>query len=151
MALSSFGKITMQAHKAHYLQLRPHDALPDLTHLAPFMAVVVIDDDSDEMWRWEVARWLVASGCRSMLAWGKECESWHDAVDDANLEAFDYEDIPPEQHVMTTWHADEDLDEVFWFARHRASHPAVRFSTAVILHVAVQGRPDALLAQFADA
>ena len=141
---------TMQA-KAHYLQLRPHDALPDLTALAPFMAIVVIDDDSDEMWRWDVARWLVASGCRSMLAWGRECESWHDAVEDAALEAFDYDDIPPEQIVTVSQHADEDLDEVFWFARHRASHPALRLNTAVILHVAMRGRPDDLLAQLAEA
>ncbi len=145
------GIDTMQAHKAHYLQLRPHDALPDLTHLAPFMAVVVIDDDSDEMWRWDVARWLVDSGCRYMLAWGKECASWNEAVEDAALEAFDYEDVAPEQTVLTTAHEDDDLDEVFWFARHRASHPALRFSTAVILHLAMRGRPDELLAQFADA
>ena len=141
----------MQAHQAHYLQLRPHGALPDLTHLSPFMAVVVIDDDSDEMWRWDVARWLAESGCRYMLAWGKECESWRDALEDAALEAVDYDDVPPEQAVLATSHEDEDLDEVFWFARHRASHPALRFTTAVILHVAARGRPDELLAQFADA
>lgn len=141
----------MQSHKAHYLQLRPHDALPDLTELAPFMAVVVIDDDSDEMWRWEVARWLVDSGCRYMLAWGKECESWREAVDDAALEAVDYDDVPPEQAVLATAHEEEELDEVFWFARHRASHPALRFNTALILHVAALGRPDELLAQFAEA
>ena len=141
----------MQAHKAHYLQLRPHDALPDLTHLAPFMAVVVIDDDSDEMWRWVVARWLVDSGCRFMLAWGKECESWNEAVEDAALEAIDYEDVAPEQTVLTTAHEDDDLDEVFWFARHRASHPALQFTDTVILHVAAIGRGEELLEQFADA
>jgi hypothetical protein len=146
-----FGNDTMQAQHAHYLQLRPHDALPDLSHLSPFMAVVVIDDDSDEMWRWDVARWLVASGCRFMLAWGKECESWHEAVEEAGLEAFDYDDVEPEQRVLTTAHADEDLDEVLWFARHRASHPALRFANTVILHVAERGRPDALLAQFDEA
>jgi hypothetical protein len=140
----------MQA-KAHYLQLRPHDALPDLTALAPFMAIVVIDDDSDEMWRWDVARWLVASGCRSMLAWGKECESWHDAVEDAALEAFDYDDIPPEQ-IVTVSRKPEHLVEVFvGVLRHRASHPALRLNTAVILHVAMRGRPDELLAQLAEA
>lgn len=137
--------------KATYLQLRPEGPLPDLGHLAPYMAVVVIDDDSDEMWRWDVARWLVASGCRFMLAWGKECESWHDAVDDARDEAFDYDDIPPEEFVMTTWHEDEELEEVFWFARHRASHPALRLSNVVLLHVAAHGRPDELMAQFSEA
>ena len=137
--------------KAHYIQLRPHGELPELTQLEPFMAIAVIDDDSDEMWRWDVARHLVTSGCRFLLAWGKECESWRDAFDDAADEAFDYDDVAPEQTVMATEHDDEDLDEVFWFARHRASHPALRFSDVVILHVAARGRPDELLEQFADA
>jgi hypothetical protein len=141
----------MKTTKAHYIQLRPHGELPDLTHLDPFMAIVVIDDHSDEMWRWDVARWLVASGCRFMLAWGKECESWHDAIDDAADEAFDYDDVPPEQTVMSTWHDDEDLEEVFWFARHRASHPALQLANTVILHMAAHGRGEALLEQFADA
>lgn len=151
MPATLIDRLIMQSHKAHYLQLRPHDALPDLTHLAPFMAVVVIDDDSDEMWRWEVARWLVDSGCRYMLAWGKECADWREALEDAALEAVDYDDVPPEEAVLSTSHEDEDLEEVFWFARHRASHPALRFNTAVILHVALRGQPDELLAQFADA
>lgn len=141
----------MQNTKAHYIQLRPHADLPDLARLAPFMAIAVIDDDSDEMWRWDVARWLVASGCRYLLAWGRECESWHDAFDDAADEAHGYDEIAPEQAVMSTWHEDEDLDEVFWFARHRASHPALQLANAVILHVAGRGRPDELLGQFAGA
>ena len=141
----------MNHTRATYIQLRPEGALPTLEHLAPFMAVVVIDDDSDEMWRWDVARWLVTSGCRFMLAWGKECESWHDAVLEAADEAFDYDDIAPEATVLATFHDDEDLDEVFWFARHRASHPALQFSHVVILHVAELGRPDELVEQFADA
>jgi len=141
----------MKTTTAHYIQLRPHDALPDLAHLEPFMAIAVIDDDSDEMWRWDVARWLVASGCRFMLAWGKECESWHDALDDAADEAFNYDDIAPEQAVMATHHDDEDLDEVFWFARHRASHPALQLANVVILHVTALGRPNELMNQFEDA
>lgn len=141
----------MLTTKAHYIQLRPHADLPDLQHLQPFMAIVIADDDSDEMWRWEVARWLAVSGCRFMLAWGKECESWREAVEDAALEAADYDDVAPEQTVLTTSHEDEDLDEVFWFARHRASHPALQLANVVILHVADIGRPDELMAQFTDA
>ena len=141
----------MLTTKATYLQLRPEGPLPTLDHLQPFMAIVVIDDDSDEMWRWDVARWLATSGCRFMLAWGKECPSWREAVEDAALEAVDYDDVAPEQAVLTTSHEDDDLDEVFWFARHRASHPALQLSNVVILHVAELGRPDELMAQFSDA
>lgn len=141
----------MKTSKAHYIQLRPHADLPDLKHLEPFMAIAVIDDDSDEMWRWDVARWLVASGCRFLLAWGKECESWRDAIDDAADETIDGDEAAPEQAVMGTSHEDEDLEEVFWFARHRASHPALRFTDTVILHVAALGRGEELLEQFADA
>jgi hypothetical protein len=38
--------------------------------------------------------------CRYMLAWGNECGTWHGSVDEANLERYDYEDMPDEELVM---------------------------------------------------
>lgn len=141
----------MQKTHPTYLHIRPEGALPDIERLAPFAAILVIDDDSDEMWRWDAARWLVASGCRVLLAWGKECESWAESVDDALLEAFDYDDIPDDKHITTTWHEDEDLEEVFWFARHRAKHPTLVLGTTLILHIAERGRKDELEALYGQA
>jgi hypothetical protein len=117
-----------------YIRLESGDALPDIGGLQPFKAIVVIEDDVSQIWQWDVSRWLVNSGCRYMMAWGKECSAWVEAVDEANLEAFNY-DVPEEQVVITTRHEDEELDEVFWFARHRAHHPAHELRNTLILHI----------------
>jgi hypothetical protein len=134
----------------HYLHLHADSELPEL-QLPPFLAIVLVEDEVAESWMWDVSRWLVASSCRYALAWGRDCEAWHDAIDDASLEAFDYEDVPADRVVMTTWHEDEDIEDVFWFARHRASHPDVPLSATLILHIAPAARKDELEARYADA
>src|SRR6476661_6903477 len=132
----------MQKKILTYLQLPPDGALPNLDHLSPFLAIVLADEEVTELWQAEVSRWLVAAGCRYLLAWGKDCEGWHDMVDDAALEAFDYEDVPDEHKVIATWHEDEDREEVFWFAKHRAAHPSHAFKATVILDISARNRKD---------
>jgi hypothetical protein len=125
----------MQNNSLKYLHLLPDAALPKLGGQHRFKAVVVIEAEVSQMWQWEVSRWLVSSGCRYMLAWGKDCSSWDDAVDEANLERFDYGDIADEETVMTTWHEDDDLEEVFWFAKNRAKHPVLDLNDTVLIHI----------------
>jgi hypothetical protein len=137
-----------------YLHLPPDADLPALALPAPFMAIVLVEDDGDavpETWMWDTARWLVASGCRYVLAWGRDCEAWREAVDDAAEEAADYEDIPDERRVLATAHEDDDVDEVFWFARHRAVHPALPLDATLIVHIAAAPRREELEAAYADA
>jgi len=141
----------MQNKILTYLQLPPGSALPALDHLAPFIAIVLSEEESSELWQAEVSRWLVASGCRYMLAWGKDCEAWHDMVEDAALEAFDYDEVPEEHTVLTTWHEDEEREEVFWFAKHRAAHPSHSFKATVILDISSASRKDEIEAEFAGA
>lgn len=140
----------MPAKTPHYLHLPPDGALPELK-LPPFLAIVLVEDEVSESWMWDACRWLVASGCRYALAWGRDCEAWRDAIDDAALEAFDYDEVPPDQAVLTTAHEDEDIDDVFWFARHRAAHPELPLNAALILHIAINPRQDELEALYADA
>jgi hypothetical protein len=141
----------MQKKILTYLQLPPGSELPALDHLAPFLAIVLAEEEVTELWQAEVSRWLVASGCRYLLAWGKECESWHDMVEDAALEAFDYDDVPEEHKVIATWHEDEEREEVFWFAKHRAAHPSHSFKATVILDIGAAGRKDQIEQEYADA
>jgi hypothetical protein len=121
--------------KLTYLHLAPATSLPPLD-FPPFLAILVVEETVDEMWRFEVCRHLAASNCRYVLAWGSDCEAWREAAEDAFLEAVDYEDVAPERTLLTTAHDDEDVEEVFWFARHRAAHPGLSLDTHVILHVA---------------
>ncbi|HYD58733.1 MAG TPA: hypothetical protein VEC35_00160 [Noviherbaspirillum sp.] len=118
-----------------YLHLPPDADLPELGGLHRFKAVLIIESEVSQMWQWDVSRWLVSSGCRYMLAWGTDCGSWDDSVDEANLERFDYGDIPDEESVMTTWHEDDDLEEVFWFAKNRAKHPALDLNDTLLIHI----------------
>jgi hypothetical protein len=137
--------------KLTYLHLPPSGGLPTLD-LPPFLAILVVEeDDVDEMWQFALCRHLAASNCRYLLAWGRDCEAWREAVEDAFLEAVDYEDVPAERALLTTAHEDEELEEAFWFARHRAVHPALPLDTHVILHVAAAPDRERLAAAWRDA
>lgn len=87
-----------------YVRVSNDDALPELSNPKPFKAVVIIEELVSTSYQNLVSRRLVNHGCRYMLAWGLKCSEWDDSVDHANLEKFDYGDIPDEDFVMTTWH-----------------------------------------------
>lgn len=97
---------------------------------------MVLQQPVSHEWRALVSAWLVRSGCLYMLAWGQDCSAWDDSVDWANVEAFEPAEIPDDQFVMTTWHDDQPLAEVFWFAEHCAHHPTVPLNVTLIVHVA---------------
>jgi len=139
--------------KLTYLHLPPDTDLPALAGHPPFLAIVLAEDEVAETWLWDAARWLVASGARYVQAWGKDAEAWAEAVDDAALEAVDYEDVPDERRVLTAAHdpEDEDIDEVFWFAMHRAAHPVLPLDEVVVVHIAAAPHRDAIDAAYAGA
>lgn len=125
----------MQNKSVKYLHLPPDSPLPELGGMHRFKAVLAVESDASQMWQWDVSRWLVSSGCRFLLAWGTDCAEWEEAVDDANLERFDYGDIPEDETVLTSRHEDEDLEEVFWFAKHRARHPVLDLNDTLLIHI----------------
>jgi hypothetical protein len=141
----------MRKEVIKYIQLEPGGDLPLLADLSPFKAVVVIEQAVPQMRQWDVSRWLVESGCRYMMAWGDNCGSWDDSVDEANLEAFNYEEIPEGSFVMTTSHEDEPLEEVFWFSKHKAHHPAIEISNCVILHISSMNKQSEMVKAYGDA
>jgi len=96
-----------------YLHLKPGQALPDNPMGKPYSAALVIEANVTSDWRNMVSQWLVESNCLTMMAWGKDCSLWDDAVDIANLEQFDYDDIPDDKSVMTMWHDKEDIIDFF--------------------------------------
>ena len=134
-----------------YLQLEPESNLPDISSMKPFRTVVIVDDKPTSEWQAKVSEWLVRSGCLYMMAWGKDCSSWDDSVDSANLEEFNFGDIPEDKFVMTTWHEKDSLSETFWFSQHNAFHPAVKLQNTVILHISRNNREKELLAGYAGA
>ena len=134
-----------------YLQLKPGLQLPDISDQRPFRAVVVIDEDVNPEWQNLVSSWLVESGCLYMMAWGKNCSTWDDSVDYANGAAFNYGDIPEDHFVLTTWHENDPLMEVFWYAKNTAVHPTVDLPNLLILHISNKNMEKELASEYASA
>lgn len=133
----------------NYLHISPQDSLPDRKS-APYRCVLVADEKVNDKKMAEIADWLVKTGCLYFMAWGKQGTLWDDAVDKANLEAFNYEHIPDEKFVMTTWHDNESLYDVFFFALACTNHMAVNLEKTVILHIAKQPNQEQLINLFSQ-
>lgn len=134
-----------------YLQLPPWANPPDISALRPFRSVVVIDDEVSPDWQHLVSVWLVKSGCLYMMAWGKHCSTWDDSVDLANFVEFKPGEIPDDKFVMTTWHENESLNDVFWYAKHNAFHSIKELTNTLILHVSNQNNQQRFLESYANA
>ena len=119
------------------IHLVPGEALPPLSG-RPFKSVLVATSAVPVGWRKIVSDWLIESRCLYFMATGVECETWHDCLDWANLKARHVHEIPQESFVMTTWHADEPLSEVLWFAYAVAEHPAVNLEETLLISVGEQ-------------
>jgi hypothetical protein len=120
-----------------YLRVQPNGELKAYDGPRPFRAVVIVEEPVSPEWQFAASKWLVEAGCLYMLAWGRDCSSWDDSVDLANLQAFDFGDIPPNEFVMTTWHEEDSLAEVFQFAKQHATpmSPEVAIVDTLIFHV----------------
>jgi len=134
-----------------YVHLVPGKPVPALDSPFPFRAVVVVDGQVTQDWQSLVSDWLVQSGCLYMMAWGFNCSSWDESVDLSNLEIFGYGEIPDDQFVMTTWHADEPLSEAFWFAKNTAFHPTIELKQTVIVHISAEPAADKMLEAYDEA
>lgn len=141
----------MKKNPPRYLHLTPEGELPVLDALDNFKAVLVVDVDVLETVRWDISRWLVESGCKYAMVWGQDAVAWGESIDDAHLEATNYEDVADDDVLITTTHEDDDLSEAFWFARHRASHPAHELHDTLILHLADAPRREEIEDEFHDA
>ncbi len=130
-----------------YVHLSPSETPPQLT-CEPFRALIVSEVEVTQEWRDRIAKWLLESGCLYVIAWGVECENWHDTVDWTNLEEFDFGDIPDSKFVMTTWHTNDPLFEAMWFAGQCAFHADVELTETVIVHVAAEPRQAELLENY---
>ncbi len=134
--------------KIDYLHIVPNSENPKIASTEPFRAIVVLEEPVSVEWQHELSKNLVDAGCLYMMAWGVEASSWDDSVDYANLDAFNYGDIPETKFVMTTWHDNESLGEVFDYSKQLALHPAVDINKTVIVHIAAKSKENELLSAY---
>lgn len=139
------------SQKMEYLQIQSNGELPDLSKYKPFKCIVIIEQQGDSDWQAKVSDWLCSSGCLYMMAFGKNCSSWDDSVDFANIKQFGDKGIPEESNIVTTWHENEPLSEVFWFAKHSAFHDSYDLKNTIILHISDVNKCHQFKNEYADA
>jgi len=86
-----------------------------------------------------------------MMAWGKECGSWDTSVDIANLEKFDFNEVPEDHFVTTTWHDDEPLSVIFWFSKHNACHSTQEIEYTIVFHLSKTCKKDEITSEYSNA
>ncbi len=99
------------------MALRNGDEPAEILVDKPYLCVVLISEAVDIEWQYKISNWLVRSGCLYMMAWGLNCKTWDDSVDEENLAEFNWGNIPGDRFVMTTWHENESAEEVISFAK----------------------------------
>jgi hypothetical protein len=134
-----------------YLCVAPNAELPNAVITAPFRAVVIVEATVTPEWRAKASDWLVSAGCLYMMAWGAECSFWDDSVDWANIEQNSHGEIPEDRFVMTTWHEDEMLNEVFWQSKNCAFQSTIDIDNTLLLHISTQCTKEAMLRAYAEA
>lgn len=134
-------------HPPVYIHL-PAGAEPPTIAPQPCRIVVVVEQEVSSEWQAQISKWIVDTGCLYMMAWGKNCSSWDDSVDYANLEDHNFGDIPEDKFVMTTWHEDEPVEEAFWYCRYVAHDPTIALPNVFILHISAHPKEAELLSSY---
>lgn len=134
-----------------YIPLKPNMPVGEINITAPFAAVVVINGKVTDDWRNIISEWLVDKGCEYMMAHGDDCSLWDDSVDWANLAVYDYAEIPDGKSVVTTWHENERLSDVFYFAKMCALPFSPNIKNIIILDIIDSPREAQILLKYKQA
>jgi hypothetical protein len=135
-----------------YIHLPPGSPFPELSCLRS-RVVVVVDAEVSPEWQMLASKWIIDIGCLYMMAWGIDCSSWDDSVDYAHLEQYeyDYEQIPEDDFVLTTWHDNLPLAEVFGYAKAGLEHPHFELNRTIILDITKDNRSTQIIQEFIEA
>ncbi|MES2318846.1 MAG: hypothetical protein V4631_15300 [Pseudomonadota bacterium] len=147
-----YRKFNKMKESVTYILLNPDEPAPACigSERTPCPMVVIIEAVVSPQWQGIVSDRIEECGCLYMMAWGIECSSWDDSVDWAQLAAFDFGDIPEENFLLTTWHEEEPLSEVFDYAKTSANHPTMEIKRTILLHISTQDKSAELLHAYAD-
>ena len=134
-----------------YIQLNADNDLPDVGHLAPFKAIIALEDPVNADRQHEICEWLINAGCKYVMICGQGSDSWQQKLREINLSLIDLDDMKPEEFVMITTHERERLRSVFWHAKKHAHHSHVKMTNMVTVHISNQNRSTDYLAIFQKA
>jgi hypothetical protein len=97
--------------------------------------ILLADKSVPDEWMHELCAKIADTACYYFMSWGTNCEEWHDFVDEAHLAFHNYGDIPDEKHMMTTWHDNEPMRDIFWFCKTCAHHLVHELPSTLIIHI----------------
>ncbi|WP_350334319.1 DUF7684 family protein [Coralliovum pocilloporae] len=100
-----------------YKHLLPEKDISILDEKLSYKCVLLSEMKATASYRNSLCRQLINSGCKYFMAWGTECETWHDSMDTAVLEKSNYDEVPADEMVITTWHDGESIVDVLRFAK----------------------------------
>ena len=78
---------------------------------------------------------LLNANCKYIVAGGHDSEKWHDLADHLFISRYPDYAPPDSEHVMTTWHQDEPLEEVLWFGLNNTDFDDYRFTDYLVLQI----------------
>lgn len=134
-----------------YIYLPTDTPVPIPPEMTAFKCLILIEREVGENYRHDVSKSLIEAGCLYSLAWGQDCTLWDDSVDWAFLERHNYEDVPEEKFVMTTFHSNETLEEVIEFTKRCTEYSPVDLEDILILDFAAKERETAIKQLFDNA
>ncbi|HEX9145535.1 MAG TPA: hypothetical protein VGA09_14775, partial [Candidatus Binatia bacterium] len=82
-----------------YIHLDPESTLPEITK-EPTRVVVIVEAKVSPEWQSLVSDWIVRIGGLYMMAWGRDCSTWDDSVDWANIDKYGDVPIPEDAFVV---------------------------------------------------
>ena len=133
----------------NYICLPPESNPPSIPSV-PSRFLVIADVTTSAPWIENVCRWIVASGCLYMMAWGRNGMRWEGFVDRINDDEFAGREVPMNRFIFTTTDYPDhtSLSEFFSLAKITATHPDVKLVRTVILHISAMNRHKELLWQY---
>ena len=142
---------TPSGHRVVIGQLSANDDLVVPFKVEEYVGLVwAADNTFDEAARMKVVATLIDSRCRYVVCGGVDCERWHDDADVAfaSLEASSHANVP---FVMTTWHHNESVEDVVFFATYCTSFDDYDFKCLLVLVVGKESERADFAAQISRA
>ena len=130
-----------------YLALAEHDDLSKIRQSGPFKCAILLAGHLSPDWRDALIEKLLDAGCVYAMVYGPECEKFHDRIDEIAAEKI----WADERVIMTTWHGNETLSELFHFAKFAANHPDIDTEEVLIADIGVPSREMPITTAFRQA
>lgn len=113
--LERLGSHSTSNRDLYLLELSSSESLTEIQLASPYFVALVIWDvvGVSATTIASLAELLIDSGCSYVCLWGQDCERMHDVFD----EQINVCNPNPNDSsvILTTWHADESLDETLWY------------------------------------